>query len=73
VIVGEWGAANVGGAVGVGAGWRRRTLWRCGGRRLGGEECSGKESGGGEEMEGSHRAALIHRGGREVKRWSYQF
>jgi hypothetical protein len=47
-------------------------LWRCGGRRLRGEE-RGEESDGGEEMEGSHRAALIHRGGREVKRWSYQF
>jgi hypothetical protein len=24
-------------------------------------------------MEGSHRAVLIHRGRREVNRWSYQF
>jgi hypothetical protein len=40
---------------------------------LSGEGRGGEESGGGKKMEGSHRAALIHRGGREVKRWSYQF
>jgi len=68
-VMGELGAADVVGAVGVGSDWRGRTLRRCGGRRLGGKERSNDESGDGQEMEGSHRAALIHRGaerGQEV-------
>jgi hypothetical protein len=69
-VVGEFGAADAVGAVGVGANGSRRRCW---GRRLGGKERSNNESGGWKEMEGSHRAALIHRGGGGVNRWSYQF
>ena len=43
-VVGELGAADVGGAVGVGSDGRGRTLRRCGRRRLCGEERSGEES-----------------------------
>jgi hypothetical protein len=40
---------------------------------LSGEQSGGKKGCAGEEMEGSHRAALIHRGEWQVNRWSYQF
>jgi hypothetical protein len=38
-----------------------------------GEEGRCKENSGGDEGVGAHRDALIHREGREVNRWSYQF
>jgi hypothetical protein len=40
---------------------------------LGKENGSGEDSGGWDEIERSHRVALIHREDRLVKRWSYQF
>ena len=46
-VVGELGAADVGGAVGVGSDERRWILRRCGRRRLCGEERSNDESCGG--------------------------
>jgi hypothetical protein len=72
-VIGELSATDVVRTVGVSSDWWRRALWRCGGRRLCGEEHGSEKSGGGQQMEGSHRAALIHRGRRDVKRWSYQF
>jgi hypothetical protein len=40
---------------------------------LRGEGCGGEKGGSHEQSQGSHRLALIHRGGGGVKRWSYQF
>jgi hypothetical protein len=69
-VVGELGAADVGWAVGIlFPNYRSRKGYR----RLCCDEGCSKKSRGGQEMESSHRAALIHRGEREVNRWSYQF
>jgi len=73
-VVGELGAADVGGTTGVGADWHS-DRWH-GGSDVGclrGEDRGGEKCGDRDEMEGSHRAAFIHRGASEVKRWSYQF
>ena len=64
-VVGELGAANVGGAVGI--------LFPNYGSRKGYGLCRDegrKKSCGGEKKESSHRDALIHRGAGKVNRWS---
>ncbi len=74
-VVSELRAADVRRGVGVWSGrsrYRRTLSGGCRGR-LRGEKRGGKKCRGGDEIEDSHRAALIHPDEEEVKRWSYQF